>query len=167
MPNYNMLAVLVAALLPLIIGFIWYHPKVLGNAWMQAAGLNEEKLKGGKMGFIFLLCFIFSFLIAFQLQYTVIHQLHYYSILAGEQEFMDPDSALWKTINEFMQGYGNRFRTFKHGAFHGFLTALTIILPVIAVTSMFERKSWKLIWINWGYWAVCFMLMGGVVCAWR
>ena len=62
MPQYNMLAVLVAAFVPMLIGFIWYHPKVLGTAWMNAAGLSEEQLKsGGNMALIFILSLVFSF----------------------------------------------------------------------------------------------------------
>ena len=167
MTQYNLLAILAATLVPLVMGFIWYNPKVLGTAWMSAAGLTEEKLKGANMAVIFLISLLFSFLLAFQIQYMVIHQFHYYSILVGEKEFMDSKSGLWGSINDFMTAYGDRFRTFKHGAFHGFINALTVILPVLAINALFERKSWKYIWINWGYWAICFMIMGGIICAWR
>ena len=36
---------LIAALIPLLVGFIYYNPKVMGNAWMKETGLNEEQLK--------------------------------------------------------------------------------------------------------------------------
>lgn len=36
----NFVAIIVAALVPMIIGFIWYHPKVFGNTWMQVAGMT-------------------------------------------------------------------------------------------------------------------------------
>lgn len=49
----NWMAILVAAFIPTVIGFIWYNPKVLGNAWMQAAGMTEEKMKGANMPVIF------------------------------------------------------------------------------------------------------------------
>ena len=57
MPNLAIIAL--AALIPLVVGFIWYHPKILGTAWMNAAGLTEEKLKGANMALIFFLVFIF------------------------------------------------------------------------------------------------------------
>ena len=41
----NYLAMAVAALTTLVVGFVWYHPKVFGTAWMHAAGLTEEELK--------------------------------------------------------------------------------------------------------------------------
>ena len=47
MENFSMnwLAILVSALIPLIIGAIWYHPKVFGTAWMHATGITEDKIK--------------------------------------------------------------------------------------------------------------------------
>jgi len=31
-----------AALSTFVVGFVYYHPKVLGTAWMNAEGLTEE-----------------------------------------------------------------------------------------------------------------------------
>lgn len=60
----NWLAVLVAALVPTLIGFVWYHPKVMGTVWMKAADMTEEKMKGANMGLIFGLSFFFSLMLA-------------------------------------------------------------------------------------------------------
>jgi hypothetical protein len=49
----NRLGQLVAALVPMLIGFIWYNPKVLGNVWMKAADMTDEKVKGGNVPVIF------------------------------------------------------------------------------------------------------------------
>jgi hypothetical protein len=70
-------------------------------------------------------------------------------------------------IADFMAKYGNEFRTFKHGAFHGLMYGLFFVLPVIGTNGLFERKSWKYIFINVGYWTVSLMLMGGIICAWQ
>ncbi|MFN8337892.1 MAG: DUF1761 family protein [Saprospiraceae bacterium] len=37
---------------------------------------------------------------------------------------------------------------------------------MMAVNALFERKSWKYIFLNVGYWGICAMLMGGVISAW-
>jgi hypothetical protein len=87
--DINYLAVLVAALVPLVMGFIWYNPKVLGNAWMKAAGLDEEKLKGANMAVIFGLSFVFSFLLAFFSQMLVIHQLHIAAFFDYQEQIKD------------------------------------------------------------------------------
>lgn len=56
-----------AALFPLLFGFIWYNPKILGKAWMDSAGLTEEKMKGANMILIFGLTYLFSFFVAISL----------------------------------------------------------------------------------------------------
>ena len=49
----NFLAILVAAIVPLFIGFIWYGPMLFQNAWMREAGMTEEKMKSSNMAVIF------------------------------------------------------------------------------------------------------------------
>jgi len=51
-----------AALSTFVVGFVYYHPKVLGTAWMNAEGLTEEQLQKGNMAKIFGLSFLFAFL---------------------------------------------------------------------------------------------------------
>jgi len=41
----------------------------------------------------------------------------------------------------FMADYGTAFRTFKHGALHGFLTGLLFITPTIGVNALFEKRA--------------------------
>ena len=38
----NFLAILLAALSTLVVGFIWYNPKVFGTIWMKETGVNPE-----------------------------------------------------------------------------------------------------------------------------
>ena len=154
----------VAGLIPLIIGFIWYNPKVLGTAWMNAAGLTEEKLKGANMGLIFFLTYIFSSLLASSLLSITIHQLGFQSTLMNEEGFGKEGSEIMIYISYFISKYGANFRTFKHGALHGTIAGIFLALPIVAVNALFERKSWKYIWINAGFWILSMMLMGGVVC---
>ena len=165
--DINFLAVLVAALVPMVIGFIWYNPKVLGNAWMQAAGLNEEKLKGANMAVIFGVSFVLSFLLAFFIQPMVIHQFHVASVFYDYQEQLkditSPEGSLYKQVLDLV---GNGHRTFGHGMLHGVMGGLFVVMPIIATGSMFERKSFKYIAINAGYWIICMGIMGGIVSAW-
>lgn len=43
--HVNWIAVLLAFVSSMVIGFIWYMPAVLGRRWMQAIGKTEEDLK--------------------------------------------------------------------------------------------------------------------------
>ncbi len=53
MVKINFLILLAADVVPLIIGFVWYNPKVFGTAWMKARDMTEEKAKWANMGLIF------------------------------------------------------------------------------------------------------------------
>jgi len=70
----NYLALLLSALSTLLVGFVWYHPKVFGTMWMKESGLTESKMKSGNMILIFGMAVIFAFLISIMLQFLVIHQ---------------------------------------------------------------------------------------------
>lgn len=50
----NHLATIVAAIVSIVIGFIWYSPGVFGTAWMKAAGIKmpKGKKKGMAKGFV-------------------------------------------------------------------------------------------------------------------
>lgn len=161
----NFKILLAASLIPLVIGFVWYNPKVFGTAWMNATGMTEEKAKGANMPLIFGLTFVFSFMFAFILQTLVIHQFSVFSLMANEPSLSDPNSEVGKYFADFMSKYGNNFRSFKHGVLHGVITGLFLILPVIGVNALFERKGFKYIAINVGYWILSSALMGGVICA--
>ncbi|GAB2725681.1 DUF1761 domain-containing protein [Arthrobacter bambusae] len=43
--HLNWLAILLAFVSSMVIGFVWYMPAVLGRRWMQAIGKTEEDLK--------------------------------------------------------------------------------------------------------------------------
>jgi hypothetical protein len=161
----NFVILLISAIIPLLIGFIWYHPKVFGNVWMKLADISDEKLKSGNMALIFGVTLVFSFFLAFVLQFMVIHQYSVYSILANEPGINDPNSEIGSMLKMFLDKYGNNFRTFKHGAFHGILSALFFATPVLGINALFERKSFKYIFVHAGYWMLTLALMGGVICA--
>ncbi len=158
----NWKIILLATLVPLILGYIWYNPKVFGTAWMKATGMTPENAKKANMPLTFGLTLLFSFFVALAMNFLVIHQFHLYSIIATNPP--DPDGQ--SMVDAFMAKFGHNFRTFKHGAFHGTLSGILIALPVIAVPAIYEQKGFKYIAINAGYWIVAFALMGGIVCKW-
>lgn len=57
--EFNVPAVLVAAVLPFLLGGLWYSPLMFGNSWMTENGLTEEELDDGRQGLIFGLSFLF------------------------------------------------------------------------------------------------------------
>ena len=43
--SFNIVAVLVSALLAFVIGGLWYSPILFAKAWMREAGLTEEQTR--------------------------------------------------------------------------------------------------------------------------
>jgi hypothetical protein len=160
---FNIYSILVATLVTLVVGFIWYNPKVFGTIWMKETGMTEEKAKQGNMFKIFGLTIFYSFMFALMLPTIVIHQTGVLSSIGG------PDfiATAKPSYAAFMADYGDTFRTFKHGVLHGVLASIFFVLPIVAINSLYEQKSWKYILITFGYWLVSMAIMGGIICAWK
>jgi Protein of unknown function (DUF1761) len=148
----------IAALIPLLIGFVWYHPNVLGNAWMATTGLTEDSLKKGNMPVIFGLTYLFSFMLSFFMLSVVRHEMGMFSLIVGAGKEVEEMAATIATT------VGNRYSTFKHGALHGTIAAFFFALPVLGINALFERKNAKYIFIHLGYWIITLALIGGVMC---
>ncbi|SHG00828.1 Protein of unknown function [Flavobacterium fluvii] len=161
--EFNLLAVLVAALSSFVVGFIWYNPKVFGTIWMKEAGLTQEQLQKGNMLKIFGLTFIYAFMLAFMLQNLVIHQSGALGMVGGP---VLAESAK-PSFSAFMADYGDAFRSYKHGALHGFISGIFLALPIISINGLFEHKSWKYMAIQAGYWTVIMTIMGAILCGWK
>ncbi|CAI8251937.1 MAG: Uncharacterised protein [Polaribacter sp. SA4-10] len=161
--NYNVL--FLAALVPMIIGFVWYGP-LFGNAWMKEMGFTKESLAGTNILKTLIISYVFSLFIAFFLMFVVIHQSGVYSTLAGEPGFNEKAGEGFAFFQDFMNIYGDRFRTFGHGALHGVITSIAFVLPILSILALFEKKTFKYVAINAGYWMVTLAIMGGVVCQW-
>ena len=161
--EFNLLAIFVAALSSFVVGFIWYNPKVFGTIWMKEAGLTQEQLQKGNMLKIFGLTFVYAFMLAFMLQNLVIHQSGALGMVGGPMlaETAKPSFAA------FMADYGDAFRSYKHGALHGFMSGLFLGLPIISINGLFEHKSWRYMAIQAGYWTVIMTIMGAIICGWK
>lgn len=112
MPSPNWLAILIAALIPMIVGFIYYHKSVFGKPWMNSLGYTDENLKGGNMAIIFAVSLLMSFMM-----------------------------SMFLLINVDGAGQEGEFDTFKHGMFHGAFVAIMVGIPVLVTNGLFERKK--------------------------
>ena len=156
----NFVALFIAAIVTLVTGFIWYSPKVFGTIWMKENNFTQEELRKGNMLNIFGLTYIFSLMITMTLMSLTIHQSGAVGMVGGPPLI---DSAK-PSFAAFMADYGMAYRTFKHGALHGFMSGLFFAFPLIGINGLFERKSWKYIFIHSGYWILTLTLMGGIIC---
>ena len=156
--EFNFLAILVAAVVPIILGFFWYNPKVFGISWMRASEMTEDKFKSGNMAVIFGISLLLSVMLAFFTIFLVVHETGVYGMTEGQL-----DGEITKA---FLSEWSGKYRSFKHGALHGAMAGIMMVLPIIGINALFERKSWKYIFINSGYWIVCLAIMGSIIAGW-
>jgi len=159
----NWWLIFVVGAVPLITGWIWYSKKMFGNAWMKATGFDPATAKPVNMALVFGLTYLFGVMLTSQLMGIVIHQMGVYSIVADTPDAItNPESP----FNTYINAYGHNFRTFKHGVFHGVLSSIFFVMPIISIIALYERKGAKYIFVHVGYWALTLGLMGGILCQW-
>lgn len=163
MPQLNLPLAAGTALIPLLLGFIWYSQKLFGNAWMKAAGITTEDTQKMNMPLVLGLTYLFSFFISVSLHFTTIHQFAFGALLEPAMGFTDPE-GFQEAITAAAAVSVHKFRSFTHGAVHGVITGVVFVLPLLAINAMFELKNWKYILINAGYWTLCLAVMGAVIC---
>jgi hypothetical protein len=49
--DLNWLAILVAAVVPMVLGALWYSPVLFARPWMRAVGRTPEELSGASLGY--------------------------------------------------------------------------------------------------------------------
>ena len=130
----NWFSLVIATLTPMIMGYIFYHPKLFGTVWMNSLGLSEEDFKNQNKVIVFGFAIIMSFILAF---------------------FM-------VNINNG-PGQEGQFDTFLHGAFHGLILGIVVAMPVLVINGLFELRDLKNLAINTLYWIITLTLMGGIV----
>ena len=134
MEHMNWFSLVIATFTPMILGFIFYHPKLFGTVWMNSLGLSEEDFKNQNKVIVFGFAIIMSFILAF---------------------FM-------VNFNNG-PGQEGPFDTFLHGAFHGLILGIVVAMPVLVINGLFELRNLKNLAINTLYWIITLMLMGGIV----
>lgn len=154
---------LLAGLIPLIVGSVYYHPKVMGTAWMNSNGFTLKDLEGGNMPMIFGLAYLCSVLIAVAMMPMTIHQMGYMSVMMEVDGYGVAGSEVSKQVEAFTKQYADVSRNFGHGAFHGMLYTIFLVVPIISINALFERRSLKYVLVHGGYWLITLALMGGVI----
>jgi MFS-type transporter involved in bile tolerance (Atg22 family) len=132
------LAVLVAALATMVIGFIWYSPFLFARPWTRLMGYDpedkgklEEMQKGA--GKTYAISFLASIAAAV--------------VLA---KIIDITSVV----------------RFVYGMKVGFGVWLGFVATVQLTGALFGRQPIKLFLINTGYQLVCYLTMGGILAVW-
>lgn len=132
----NYLALLIAGIVSMTVGFAWYSPAVLGKPWMKLMGYTSESLKQAQkeMGKLYALSFVITLVSAYVLSHVM-------------------------NLSESFYGYG-RLNT---GVTTAFWMWLGFVAPVQLTDIIFGSKKWKLFAINTGYQLTSLLGMGVVI----
>lgn len=132
----NYLAVFLAAVVSIILGFLWYSPFVLGKPWMKEKGFTEESLKKAQkeMGKLYGVSFVISLITA----YVLFH-------------IMTMSTAFF------------HYSALQTGLMSGFFVWLGFMMPVQLTAAIFGNKNWRLFGIDTGYQLVSILGMGIVI----
>lgn len=135
MESINIVSLVISTLIPMVVGFVYYSKPVFGPAWMDSLKLTDEKLERRKMSLVIIFLILMSLALSF--------------FLFGNVNGLGQDTEA--------------FDTFKHGALHGSLVAIMLVMPIIVINGLFEMKRWKNMLINCLYWFISLALMGGIL----
>jgi len=138
MHHLNLLAVLVAAISTMVVGFIWYSPILFAKPWMREMGYDpDDKVKIKEMqksaGPAYFGSFVASLITAFVLA------LFFHWLRVG---------------------------SLHNGLITAFHVWLGFVATVQFTDALFQKKSMKLFAINTGFQLVCFLAMGAILTEW-
>ncbi len=158
----NITTLLGVSLIPFVLGYFWFHPKVFGGEnWYDMAKLHGKD-RSNVSTIKLLSTLILNFLIAFGLYSLVYHQFALFNIVGADVEILKSGVAA-----EFLNEYGSNYRSFGHGVFHGIFPATILyVIPILGYVTIFEKKSLKYFFVYLGYWSISLAIMGGVLCQW-
>ena len=138
MHHLNWLAILVAAMSTMVVGFLWYSPLLFAKAWMREMGYDpNDKARMEEMkktaGPAYPGSFVASLLSAFTLALLL---------------------------------HGLRAEDMHFGLMASFHVWLGFVATVQFTGALFSKQSMKLFGINTGYQLVCYLVMGAILTLW-
>ncbi len=139
MHNLNWLAILVAAISTMAVGFLWYSPILFAKPWMREMGYDaSDKAKTQEMQKSAGPAYAGSFLASLLSAFTLALILH-----------------------------GMREENLHVGLTLSFHVWLGFVATVQFTGALFMKQSMKLFAINTGYQLVCYLAMGVILTLWH
>jgi Protein of unknown function (DUF1761) len=64
--DLNWIAIIVAAIIPMVLGALWYSPVLFADPWMRAVGRTREELGDAQLGYLLsaIAAFVSSYVLA-------------------------------------------------------------------------------------------------------
>mgnify|MGYP003394409019 FL=1 len=134
--DVNYLAVLIAAIVSMVLGFLWYSPMVVGKQWMKLKGYTAESLKKEQkeMSKFYALSFVLALVTAYVLTHVMAMAMNFFN-----------------------------YTPLSTGLTSAFWMWLGFVMPVQASAQIFGEKKWGLLVIDSGYQLLSLLGMGAVL----
>ena len=132
----NYLAVLVAAIVPMVLGFLWYGP-LFGKQWMAWSGVVPDAGAKAKVNIGYAVAFVGALLMSYVLSHLIVF------------------------ASAYMQTSGT-----VAGLSTGFWVWLGFVAPVLLGHTLWEGKPWKLYFLNNSYQLLSLLIMSAILAAW-
>ncbi|MBI2078552.1 MAG: DUF1761 domain-containing protein [Euryarchaeota archaeon] len=141
MVDINWLALAIAVVINIVLGFLWYSPKLpTGKIWMRGVGLSpDHKPTTKQLAVAMVLMVVGSFLMMFVFQHTNLAYRDAYGL----------DQANYKL-------------TVVDGIMGAVFTWIAFFVPVLWGSVAWENKPWSLFFVNAGYYLVTLVIAGVV-----
>ncbi len=133
----NYLALLLAAIAQMIVGFIWYGP-LLGKPWMKLKGFNHTQAEMKEMQKQMMPYYGLTFVVSLVTAYVLAHVMF------------------------LSQNYFN-YQPLMTGLMTAFFMWIGFMMPVRFYNEIFGGKNWKLFAIDTGYSLAGILAMGVVL----
>jgi len=145
-PEINIIAVIVAAIVPNALGALYYGP-LFGKIWHKSLGKTKDEMKLNNEAFVYIGALVLGFVLANSLAFTI--------------------GLVHKDVNAAGELIFASHHTFGHGALHGGMIGLTFIAPIITSLGLFHKNKGITIILNVAFWCICMAIMGGIVDVWQ
>lgn len=137
--SLNWLAILVAAISTMILGFLWYSPLLFAKAWAREMGYDlNDKAKMDEM-----------------------------RKSAGPAYAGSSVAGLLSAFTLALILHGMRAESLHFGLMASFHIWLGFVATVQFTGALFAKQSMKLFSINTGYQLVCYLVMGAILVLWK
>jgi len=156
---------IVAALIPLLIGAVWYNEKVFGKVVMDANGEGKR----GHPAVVYGGALVLGIVLSFTYKFLGDHHYAFQTFFRPDTEHgvgVDVASPFGIQLKELIDGYGTRFHSWTHGLAHSFMISFFVLLPVMAINDLFEGRSFKYFITVWGYWVLTIAAMYMLLAQW-
>ncbi|MCI0449932.1 MAG: DUF1761 domain-containing protein [Chlorobi bacterium] len=134
----NLIPVVIAGVINMLLGALWYSPYVMGKLWMKSMGKTEEEIKQGYSGASMGLVYVVNTIASLLFSYVLAHIVKFASLT-----------------------------TFGEGANAGFWVWLGFVVTTVLPGYLYENRPKMLYFIFIIYQLISIVLMGGVLAMWQ